>query len=259
MTDQLVYPAGKKFPVVEIFGPTIEGEGALSGVPTHFVRFGFCDGAGRNGWCKWCDSMFAVDPKYKDQWRYLDAEAIVRELKAMPRAPWVKFSGGNPLLHNLEEVARNVKLAGFRLSVETQGTIYQRWLDHCDLVVLSPKPPSAGSPWTDKRAEMLDRYFEEVVENGTAMCVKVVCDPDNEADRAFAKQMYDVWADTASGFGYHEPLSFYVTCLTQPTDTRDDLGERYRRLAEWVVTAGMPEAHVGLQLHVIAWMHRQGV
>ena len=33
----------KLIPVVEIFGPTIQGEGAEAGVPTHFVRVGGCD------------------------------------------------------------------------------------------------------------------------------------------------------------------------------------------------------------------------
>jgi hypothetical protein len=45
------------YPVVEVFGPTIQGEGAMAGLPTYFVRLGGCD------WrCAWCDSMHAVDP-----------------------------------------------------------------------------------------------------------------------------------------------------------------------------------------------------
>ena len=47
----------KTFPVIEIFGPTIQGEGAEAGLPTHFVRFGGCDYR-----CSWCDTMYAVDP-----------------------------------------------------------------------------------------------------------------------------------------------------------------------------------------------------
>jgi len=38
-----------KFPVMEIFGPTIQGEGALIGMPTHFVRLGGCTYR-----CAWC-------------------------------------------------------------------------------------------------------------------------------------------------------------------------------------------------------------
>lgn len=36
----------KTFPVIEIFGPTIQGEGALAGLPTYFIRFGGCETRG---------------------------------------------------------------------------------------------------------------------------------------------------------------------------------------------------------------------
>jgi hypothetical protein len=48
----------KLIPVVEIFGPTIQGEGAEAGMATHFVRVGGCDFR-----CSWCDTMYAVDPE----------------------------------------------------------------------------------------------------------------------------------------------------------------------------------------------------
>ena len=47
--------------VNEIFGPTIQGEGALIGQPTIFVRTGGCDYR-----CSWCDTLHAVDSAYRD-------------------------------------------------------------------------------------------------------------------------------------------------------------------------------------------------
>jgi 7-carboxy-7-deazaguanine synthase len=47
----------RTFPVIEIFGPTIQGEGAEAGLSTHFLRVGGCDYR-----CSWCDTMYAVDP-----------------------------------------------------------------------------------------------------------------------------------------------------------------------------------------------------
>jgi len=47
----------RTIPVLEIFGPVIQGEGPLAGQVSHFVRLGLCDYR-----CSWCDSMFAVDP-----------------------------------------------------------------------------------------------------------------------------------------------------------------------------------------------------
>jgi 7-carboxy-7-deazaguanine synthase len=40
--------------ISEIFGPTIQGEGALVGKPTVFVRTGGCDYR-----CDWCDTVYA--------------------------------------------------------------------------------------------------------------------------------------------------------------------------------------------------------
>src|SRR4051812_39689210 len=54
-SEQRTSPAA--VPVVEIFGPTVQGEGPDIGRPAYFVRFGGCDFR-----CSWCDSMHAVDP-----------------------------------------------------------------------------------------------------------------------------------------------------------------------------------------------------
>ena len=42
-----------KIPVLEIFGPTIQGEGMVVGQKTMFIRTAGCDYS-----CAWCDSAF---------------------------------------------------------------------------------------------------------------------------------------------------------------------------------------------------------
>ena len=86
-------------PVVEIFGPTIQGEGAEAGLPTHFVRLGGCDYR-----CAWCDTMYAVEPRvFRETAERLSTDAIVRRLSDLGGRPeWVTISGGNPALHRLE-------------------------------------------------------------------------------------------------------------------------------------------------------------
>jgi 7-carboxy-7-deazaguanine synthase len=39
----------RTYPVIEIFGPTIQGEGAEAGLATHFLRVGGCDYRCRTG------------------------------------------------------------------------------------------------------------------------------------------------------------------------------------------------------------------
>src|SRR6056297_3759182 len=79
--------------VAEVFGPTIQGEGALIGVPTVFVRTGGCDFR-----CSWCDSLHAVDSSYRDTWAAMSASEVLTRIEALSGAQplMVSLSGGNP-------------------------------------------------------------------------------------------------------------------------------------------------------------------
>src|SRR5579863_9040838 len=98
---QELLPKTKTFPVIEIFGPTIQGEGAEAGIPTHFVRVGGCDYR-----CSWCDTMYAVDPEsVRDNAEQLTSEEIVDRVVGLDGTPgWVTISGGNPALHELGQL-----------------------------------------------------------------------------------------------------------------------------------------------------------
>jgi organic radical activating enzyme len=54
--------------VKELFGPTLQGEGAHAGRPCVFLRFAACNLA-----CTWCDTDFAAEGAVK-----LEADAIAR-------------------------------------------------------------------------------------------------------------------------------------------------------------------------------------
>src|SRR3954454_1831515 len=89
----------RTFPVIEIFGPTIQGEGAEAGLPTHFVRLGGCDYR-----CSWCDTMYAVDPRtVRETAEQLSGEGIIERVRGLAGHPeWVTISGGNPALHRID-------------------------------------------------------------------------------------------------------------------------------------------------------------
>src|SRR5687768_8363312 len=80
-------------PVIEVFGPTIQGEGAEAGVSTHFIRLGGCDYR-----CTWCDTMYAVDPPLvRANAERLSVDAILARVAGLEGQPrWVTLSGGNP-------------------------------------------------------------------------------------------------------------------------------------------------------------------
>ena len=64
-----------KVPVLEIFGPTFQGEGAVIGQKTMFVRTAGCDYS-----CSWCDSAFTWDGSQKDKIRMMDGDDILAAL-----------------------------------------------------------------------------------------------------------------------------------------------------------------------------------
>ena len=96
--------------ISEIFGPTIQGEGALIGVPTVFVRTGGCDFR-----CSWCDTLYAVEPRFRADWQSLSAEAILARVNQLSgdQPILVTLSGGNPALQPLDQLLR-LGMAGNR-------------------------------------------------------------------------------------------------------------------------------------------------
>lgn len=148
MTSETAAPV-KTVPVSEIFGPTIQGEGSLAGVPTYFLRVGGCDFG-----CLWCDTDQAVLPENVRKLDRLEPSIIAETLLGFAsarRGPrWLTISGGNPALYDLSTVVREWRdhhdadgLHG-KIAVETQGSRWHPWLGGVDVLTVSPKPPSSG-------------------------------------------------------------------------------------------------------------------
>lgn len=114
-------------PVMEHFY-TIQGEGAYSGVAAYFIRLGGCDVG-----CVWCDVKESWDaashPSYS-------LEEICRwPVEAGARL--VVITGGEPLMHPLEELTRMLREKGIQTNIETSGAhpATGTW----DWICLSPK------------------------------------------------------------------------------------------------------------------------
>lgn len=255
----------KLFPVIEIFGPTIQGEGALAGRVTHFVRFGGCDYR-----CAWCDSGYAVLPKEvraNSQKMSTDeiTERIVLDLCGQPE--WVTLSGGNPALHDLTDLVNRLHELKFKVAVETQGTIWKQWLRNVDQLTVSPKPPSSGMKNSAPNlVGFMDNIRNEYGDWGIPgeLCLKIPV--FDETDYLFAHATHQLFPE----------IPFYLSVVTlmggldghfgqgsgdsgAPVDTRETLLDRYKWLAER--TAGdsaMGDVTVIPQLHALIWGHGRG-
>lgn len=118
------------FTVKEIFGPTIQGEGAHAGSACVFLRFAACNLA-----CAWCDTDFSPAGAAR-----LDAAEIAERLIAVDenRARMVVVTGGEPALQWNPELAGTLAAAGFRVHMETNGT--RVLAAPVDWITVSPKP-----------------------------------------------------------------------------------------------------------------------
>lgn len=176
----------KKIPLLETFGPTFQGEGALAGTQTYFYRFGLCDYE-----CKMCDSLHAVLPEsVRRLAEWLPQDEILQRLEkvmlASPnRAKWVTLSGGNPCIHNLDFLVDMLRLRGLKINVETQGTKAPEWLKLCHKVTVSPKGPGMGEVFDP---EVFTNFIRQVPSSLIA-CKIVVFDA---RDLEFAADVFSI-------------------------------------------------------------------
>ncbi len=232
--------------VSEIFGPTVQGEGPLIGKPTVFVRTGGCDFR-----CAWCDTLYAVLPEYRDEWRTLPPDEIIRQVDALAGGPIiVTVSGGNPALQPLDALIARGRARGHRFALETQASVAQPWFVDLDFLVMSPKPPSAQ---TVTSAESIAVCIEAAAQ-GPRCALKIVV--FDEGDYIYARDM-------AARF---PALPFYLQVGNPAPLSRagvhadvEDLMRRFRWLVERVIADRWFEAKVLPQLHVLAWGNKRGV
>jgi len=226
----------KAFPVTEIFGPTIQGEGELIGVPTMFIRFAGCDSQ-----CTWCDTPYAL--KRGVQIGVMTSISIIKQI-GRPQEPvsWVTLTGGNPLLYELGDLVSGLHVDGWKVAVETQGTIYRDWVKDVDILVVSPKPPSSG--------EVTDFLGLGKFLTHNHVVLKVVI--FDELDYEFAVQARSLT---------HESIPLVLQVGNRVG--RDNLHLLVKRL-RWLTETALADRRlynirILPQLHIWLWGNRQGV
>ena len=114
-------------PVMEHFY-TIQGEGINAGQPAYFIRLAGCDVG-----CVWCD--------VKDSWNASIYPSVsVGELVTFALQHPTRIcviTGGEPLMHNLDDLCEQLRNRGFKVYLETSGAyqISGQW----DWICISPK------------------------------------------------------------------------------------------------------------------------
>ena len=237
--------------VSEIFGPTIQGEGALIGKPTVFVRIGGCDYR-----CSWCDTLYAVLPEYRADWHPMSTQEIVAEVEHLSnnKPILVTLSGGNPAIQPLGDLIDLGHAHGYTFAIETQGSIAQPWFARLDYLTLSPKPPSSkqATHW-----DRLDRCiaYATCKEDSCQVQVSLKVVIFDEADFVYARSVSERYPDI--------PLYLQVGNHTPPHLAQEvdmvGLMQRMDWLVERVVAEKWYNVTVLPQLHVLLWGNKRGV
>ena len=116
--------------VKELFGPTLQGEGAHAGRPCVFLRFAVCNLA-----CTWCDTDFRPEGAARMSAGEIVARLVELDVNAARRAI---VTGGEPALQWDAPLADALRGAGFRVHMETNGT--RALAAPVDWLTVSPKP-----------------------------------------------------------------------------------------------------------------------
>jgi 7-carboxy-7-deazaguanine synthase len=240
-----------RIPVLEIFGPTIQGEGMVIGQKTMFVRTAGCDYS-----CSWCDSAFTWDGSGKDFIKQMDADEIWKELVSLggDGFSFVTISGGNPaLLKNLSDLIDLLKENQIKIGLETQGSKWQDWFLNIDELTISPKPPSSEMVTDFDALDLIINNLNRSDSSHNAS-LKVVVFDDQDYD--YAKKVH---------FRY-PGIPFFLQVGNDDNKTIDNqqLIENLLLKYEWLINRVMQDndlrdVKVLPQLHTYIWGNKRGV
>lgn len=138
----------EKLWIQEVF-PTIQGEGPFAGQGAIFVRLGGC-----NLRCWWCDTDFE-----SSTWHPTIEELVakVREATVDTKTDLVVLTGGEPFRQDIAPFCQLLIGQGFRVQIETNGTL---WLNSLDAIIRSDRLSIVVSPKTGKIHPRINFYAD---------------------------------------------------------------------------------------------------
>ncbi len=225
------------YQVSELF-TSIQGEGEVMGIPSHFVRLYRCDLT-----CSWCDTKYtwlrqddAVEGK---DYVSMTVEEILTWLGKERRAPLVTITGGEPLLQPILPLVASLDARGYLVVVETNGRHVPEagLLELVEHWAVSPKLKNAGMElewgpldWLGKTRNFYLKF--------------VICDP--AADLPEVLEFVETRGLPSS------------KVILQPNGLVPDYERALRHLADFVREHVYPY-RVLPQLHRLLWGLRRGV
>jgi organic radical activating enzyme len=128
---------GSRLEVKHVF-PTLQGEGPFVGQPSVFVRLAGCNLA-----CHFCDTEFEDGREMALAEILEDVTRLASDANGMRVRDLVVITGGEPFRQPIGPLCSALLDAGFRVQIETNGTIF-RPVDDRVHIICSPKNTGQG-------------------------------------------------------------------------------------------------------------------
>lgn len=199
--------------ICEIF-TSIQGESSYAGQPCTFIRLTGC-----NLRCSYCDTRYAFD-----EGREIEVGAILEQVRKAG-LPLVEITGGEPLLQSreLQVLTGSLLDSGYKVLIETNGSLSIRDLDRRVVIILDLKTPGSGMSEKNDLSNL--QYLKAADE------IKFVI--GDRKDYEWSKGIVERYE-----LGGRYVLLFSpVSSLLEP-----------RRLASWIMEDRLP-VRLNLQLH----------
>lgn len=200
---------GLTLEIQEIFS-TFQGEGLYTGWPAIFIRLGGCNLA-----CDFCDTEF-------EQYQSIPIVSLVEEVERLnggrqPHTRLVVITGGEPFRQPIAPLCSALLGAGYRVQIETNGTLYRDIPEGVD-IVCSPK--NTGKGYQPLREDLLaritalkfiisavDERYNHVAEIGqTAYNIPVYVQPMDVYNREQNRKNHQFTLELARKHGYRISL-----------------------------------------------------
>lgn len=134
---------------------TIQGEGALLGVPMVFVRLAGCSVG-----CPGCDTNYTVSRRI----HYLDILEEVERLAHLHNTKWVWITGGEPTDHDITPIVKGCHYIELKVALATAGVRSVNWMGNdvqgydafCAVDFVSVSPHAMDSSWVQRKGDQVN-------------------------------------------------------------------------------------------------------
>jgi len=246
--------------VSEIFGPTIQGEGKRLGHPSIFIRFSRCNMSCEgfdvryttlNGDLKKsCDTFYAVDPCFKEQWKKQNFKDIIKEVsKLLPDYKIdIVITGGEPLLYwNNEEFQKLLKyyiIHKHNVTIETNASLDIDFREEYQKKILFSMSVKLSNSLEKYKKRVNISTIKKILSNTTASYFKFVI--DYNSINKLENEIKDILLNIKDPEVYLMPMA----------KDNQELEQNSKKIIDIAIKNGF---YYSDRLHIRVWDNKRGV